>query len=155
MVGKLIALIVAASHFRFGNALIGSLVGARIQIRLDDNFEQNHRIFFSYRTVFDKSDGMTDISGIKFKLLDYPRGPELNLADKFGTLKIMALTHVVLYPNNFTVIFIDGDMIEGEMEVAYVLPEGKSFDIALLFRSSRDKKLSFQELHQRLQLQHK
>ena len=112
-------------QFQLGGALIGSLVGGRILVRLHDNFEQNSKIIFTYRSIFDKSDGMTEISGIRFRLLDYPRGPGLDLSDKFGVLKVVAsTTEIKLFPNNFTVIFIDGDMIEGEMEVEYVLPPG-------------------------------
>ena len=103
---------------------MGSMVGARILFRLDDNFEQNSKIIFSFRSVFDKSDGMSDGSGIVFKLLDYPRGPALDYSDKFGVLKISSNSFVNTYPNNFTILFIDGDMIEGEMQVAYTLPPG-------------------------------
>jgi hypothetical protein len=119
----------AACLFHIASALMGSMVGARINFRLDDNFEQNNRIIFTYRSVFDKSDGMGDATGIVFRVLDYPRGPSLDYADKFGVLKITALgTYVTTYPNNFTVLFIDGDMIEGEMEVVYTLPPGSVLD---------------------------
>ena len=123
---KLIMLVaILVRQFQLGGALIGSLVGGRILVRLHDNFEQNNKIIFTYRSIFDKSDGMTDISGIRFRLLDYPKGPGLDLSDKFGELKVLASTgDIQLFPNNFTVIFIDGDMIEGEMEVEYVLPSG-------------------------------
>jgi hypothetical protein len=123
---KLILLVaILVRQFQLGGALIGSLVGGRILVRLHDNFEQNNKIIFTYRSIFDKSDGMTDISGIRFRLLDYPKGPGLDLSDKFGVLQVLASTGATqLFPNNFTVIFIDGDMIEGEMEVEYVLPSG-------------------------------
>jgi hypothetical protein len=122
---SILRIIATVCLFHFTNALMGSMVGARILFRLDDNFEQNSRIIFSYRSVFDKSDGMSEAEGIVFKLLDYPKGPSLDYAKKFGVLKITSLdTYVTTYPNNFTVLFIDGDMIEGEMEVAYTLPEG-------------------------------
>ncbi len=126
---KLLALVaILGWQLQLGGALIGSLVGGRILVRLHDNFEQNSKVIFTYRSVFDKSDGMTDISGIKFKLLDYPRGPGLDLSDKFGVLKVVAsTTDIKLFTNNFTVILIDGDMIEGEMEVEYTLPAGAPF----------------------------
>jgi hypothetical protein len=118
-------IVATACLFHFASAIMGSMVGARILFRLDDEFEKNSKIIFTYRSVFDKSDGMSDATGIVFKALDYPKGPSIDYADRFGVLKITSLdTYVTTYPNKFTVLFIDGDMIEGEMEVAYTLPEG-------------------------------
>ena len=119
-------------------ALMGSMVGARILFRLDDNFEQNNKIIFSFRSVFDKSDGMTDASGIVFTLLSYPKGPSLNYADKFGVLQITSGAYISTYPNNFTVILIDGDYIEGEMDVEYILPPGSALRSIYLPKSRAD-----------------
>jgi hypothetical protein len=133
---SILRIIATVCLFYFTNALMGSMVGARILFRLDDNFEQNSKIIFTYRSVFDKSDGLTEVDGIVFKLLDYPEGPSLDYANKFGVLKITSLdTYVTTYPNKFTVLFMDGDMIEGEMEVAYTLPEGSVLENDLCFLS--------------------
>jgi hypothetical protein len=112
--------------FKSSRGTIGSLVAARISLQLDDNFEQNSKVIFTYRTIFDRSNGMTEINGITFTLLGYPRGTSLNYADMFGVLQVKCGGAIKAIPNNFTVLYVDGDNIEGEMVVECILSQGNN-----------------------------
>ena len=121
---SIILAVLCQAHYN--SALMGSIVGARIFFQLDEDFEQNNNIVFTLQTVFDKSDGMNSASGITFDLLQVPRGPELDYADKFGMLKVDSSGKASFFPNNFTVLFMDGDMISGELQINYVMPSGNA-----------------------------
>ena len=129
---------------------MGSIVGARIQFQFDENFEQNKKIYFTLCTVFDRSDGARMIS---FDLFDTPRGPALSIPDKFGMLKVESSGTFAVYPNNFTVIFVDGDMIWGEMQAQFVMPPGDPCYVSYVFsKLSNNRQMLCKNMFRQVQL---
>ena len=73
---------------------------------------------------------------ITIELFKTPAGPSLVHGDKFGTLVVVALLSsgdkVEWYPNEFIVTELDGDLVHGEMEVEFEMPEGSLSAVARL-----------------------
>ena len=92
------------------------------------------------QSAFDKTDFLGRNEVVALELYKTASGPRLDPADKFGILRVEATSRcsckVEDFPHNFIILEIDGDLVHGEMEVEFVMPEASESATARMLQKS-------------------
>ena len=132
LVALAVLLLMQPAHSQEAN--IKTVLGGSIRWHLENDFEVSRNVTFTLVTFWDKNEIAYEGTGIEIVIGDVIQMPTggLTYASRFGNLKVMMGNDTYLFPNKFTVMSLENDLIEGWCAVTFQVPDGAYFGNASL-----------------------
>ena len=131
---RIVVVLLLVMYAMEGRSLPAILLGGSITWRLDDNYENNGIIYFKAHTFFNRDDFITYTLNL-YQVVTNPTA-SFDVEEIMGSIRVAMVkkTETInqYFPNNFRVVFMDSNVVEGEYEFPVPVQEGSQSVTAML-----------------------